>query len=228
MRLLGSEAVNGDGREGAMNIKAVIFDLDGVIVSTDRYHYRAWKQIADQEGIEFNSSINHRLRGVSRMESLEILLERASRDYLEEEKQQLAEQKNEVYKGLLASLTADDLLPEVRGTLLTLRERKVKIAIGSSSKNAPLILDKIGLSSQFDAISDGNNISQSKPHPEVFLKAAEMLGVAPEDCLVVEDAEAGVEAALRAGMKAAAIGDARNSDKAHYKLLSIRELLRIR
>ncbi|MNJ70533.1 Beta-phosphoglucomutase [compost metagenome] len=125
-------------------------------------------------------------------------------------------------------MTADDLLPEVRGTLLTLRERKVKIAIGSSSKNAPLILDKIGLSSQFDAISDGNNISQSKPHPEVFLKAAEMLGVAPEDCLVVEDAEAGVEAALRAGMKAAAIGDARNSDKAHYKLLSIRELLRIR
>lgn len=208
-------------------LKAVIFDLDGVIVSTDRYHYLAWKQIADEENIEFSEAINHRLRGVSRMKSLEVILEQAARTYTEQEKEQLADRKNERYKGLLASLTRDDILPGVLVVLASLQRRSVKIAIGSSSKNAPLILDKIGLAGTFEVVADGNGLTNSKPHPEVFLKAAARLGIAPEHCLVVEDAEAGITAALRAGMLAAAVGEARSSVSAHYRLAEIEELLEL-
>lgn len=155
------------------NMKAFIFDLDGVIVSTDSLHYRAWKTLADRESIYFDEEINNRLRGVSRMESLEIILERATRSYTQEEKNEMAEYKNNVYRELLQVLTPADRLEGVTETLDALRQKGYKLAIGSSSKNTPVILQKIGYGSYFDAISDGNNITHSKPDPEVFLKAAE-------------------------------------------------------
>lgn len=208
-----------------MSYQAVIFDLDGVIVSTDHYHYIAWKKIADQEGIEFNTQINHRLRGVSRMESLDIILEKANRVYGQEEKEQLAEQKNMYYRESLTLLSDKDLLPGVKETLKQLKLRGIRIAIGSSSKNTPLILRQTGLLEMFDGIADGNMIANSKPHPEVFLLAASKIGVAPEACLVVEDAEAGVEAGLRAGMKVAGVGEAGSCNKVDYSLETVDKLL---
>lgn len=193
-------------------IKAVIFDLDGVIVSTDDCHFRAWKRMADEEGIYFDREINNRLRGVSRMASLDIVLERSKREYSESEKQELAERKNEYYKELICELTPDDILPGVMDKLENLKENGIKIAIGSSSKNTPIILKQIGLDGYFDAVSDGNNITHSKPDPEVFLKAAEMLNIPPEDCMIVEDADAGIEAGKRAGMKTLAVQGAKGAD----------------
>lgn len=193
-------------------IKAVIFDLDGVIVSTDDCHYRAWKKMADEEGIYFDREINNRLRGVSRMASLEIVLEKANREYSEKEKQEMAERKNTYYKELICELTPNDILPGAIETLEQLKENGIKIAIGSSSKNTPIILKQIGLDKYFDAVSDGNNITHSKPDPEVFLKAAEMLNIAPKDCMIVEDADAGIEAGKRAGMKTLAVQGANGAD----------------
>ena len=185
---------------------AVIFDLDGVIVSTDEYHYQAWKKIADDEGIYFDEEINHGLRGVSRMESLEVLLRKSPRVYSPEEKAVLAERKNEHYRKLLENLTPQHLLPGAMTLLIALKSRQIKVAIGSSSKNTPVILEKIGLGQFFDAVADGSQIQKSKPDPEVFLLAAKKLGVSPEDCVVVEDAEAGVQAAKVGGMYALGIG----------------------
>lgn len=208
-----------------MIFQGIIFDLDGVICSTDEYHYQAWKELADREGIPFDRSVNNRLRGVSRMESLEILLERAKRSYSQEEKEKMAAAKNTCYQELLREMTPADLSPEVFETLETLRKQGLKLAIGSSSKNTPLILDRLGLGGYFDAVSDGNNITRSKPDPEVFLKAAEYLGLSPETCLVVEDAVSGVEAAHRAGMKAAALGDAAKTGVGEWKLPSFSALM---
>lgn len=190
-------------------IKAVIFDLDGVIVSTDEFHYLAWKQLADAEGIPFDREDNERLRGVSRMESLDILLEKSAKPYSDGQKQEMAERKNTIYRELLAKLSPADLLPGVAATLDGLRKRGVKIAIGSSSKNAGPILEAIGLGGGFfDAVADGTHISRSKPDPEVFTLAAELLGIPAENCLVVEDANAGVEAGGAAGMPVLAVGSA--------------------
>ena len=188
------------------DIKAVIFDLDGVIVSTDEFHYLAWKRIADENGIYFDREINHRLRGVSRAESLEIILERAERKFAERERLDMAERKNGLYREMIKTLTPKDRLDGVDGILSFLKEREVKTAIGSSSKNARDILGYIGLSDAFDAIADGHDIRRTKPDPEVFLIAAERLGVEPRECLVVEDARAGVEAAINAGMAVIGIG----------------------
>ena len=195
-----------------MKIEAVIFDLDGVIVSTDECHYRAWKKTADEEGIYFDRKINDRLRGVSRMDSLEIVLERAERLYTDEEKVELAERKNNYYKEYIKKLTKDDILNGVNENLAELKAKGIKVAIGSSSKNTPDILKYIGLDNYFDAVSDGNNITKSKPDPEVFLKAADMLGVPYEKCLVVEDADSGIEAGKRAGMYTLAVNNARGAD----------------
>ena len=171
--------------------KGIIFDLDGVIVFTDKFHYQAWKKLADDYDIYFDEEINNRLRGVSRMDSLEIILERYHGEPLSaEEKEDMACIKNEIYKDYLKDMTPADVTDEVRETLKTLRERGYKLAIGSSSKNAGFILKQVELVDAFDKVSDGNNITKSKPDPEVFLKAAEFLGFAPEDCAVVEDAEA--------------------------------------
>jgi len=196
-------------------VTGIIFDLDGVIVSTDEFHYQAWQRLADEQGIPFDREVNHRLRGVSRMESLDILLEKAGREYSDAEKLEMATRKNGYYlEALETRLTPRDILPGVMPCLESLRQRGLKLAIGSSSKNSPTILRKIGLENYFDATADGNDITQSKPHPEVFLLAAERLGLPPEQCLVVEDAEAGVTAALAAGMRVVAVGAATGDPRA--------------
>jgi beta-phosphoglucomutase len=209
---------------GYMKKSAVIFDLDGVIVSTDEYHYEAWKQISDQEGISFNKGINEKLRGVSRMESLEIIISNSDKSYSDSEKLLLAEQKNEIYRDLLNHLSANDILPGVRELILNLKGRGIKIAIGSSSKNTPFILEKIRMATTFDAIVDGNSIKNSKPDPEVFLLAAEKLGVHPGECIVMEDAEAGIEAAIAAKMKAVGIGTASSCQNAHIGVPDLTKL----
>lgn len=207
-------------------MKAFIFDLDGVIVFTDKFHYQAWKKMADEMGIYFDETINNRLRGVSRAESLEIILERYEGEPLSAEKKaELMEQKNNTYRELLATMTPADVSDEVRETLKTLRERGCKLAIGSSSKNAKFILEKVELLNAFDAISDGNNITHSKPDPEVFLKAGEFLGEDPANCVVVEDAYAGIDAAKAAGMTAVGLGDAFGYEKTDVKIEYFAQLL---
>ena len=208
-----------------MKYKGIIFDLDGVICSTDHYHYLAWKALADRLGAYFDETINNRLRGVSRMASLEIVLERYNGTLTEEEKLAAAEEKNNTYRELLKQMTPADLSDEVKTTLDALRAKGLLLGIGSSSKNTRFILSRIGLGDYFDKISDGTNITRSKPDPEVFLKAAEYLGLEPKDCLVVEDAVAGVQAAHAAGMDAAAVGDAAGSGLAEYSLKRFSELL---
>lgn len=209
-------------------MKAFIFDLDGVIVFTDQFHYQAWKKMADAMGIYFDEVINNRLRGVSRAESLEIILEKYEGEPLSvEKKAELMERKNTTYRELLATMTPADVTDEVRETLEKLRKKGYRLAIGSSSRNAGFILERVGLLNAFDAISDGNNITHSKPDPEVFTKAAEFLGENPKDCVVVEDAYAGIDAAKAAGMTAVGIGDAAGYEKADYKIRTFGELLRI-
>lgn len=208
-------------------MKAFIFDLDGVLVSTDKYHYQAWKKMADDEGIYFDEKINDRLRGVSRMASLGIVLERAGRQYTEEEKVALANKKNDLYRDLLKNLTPADRLAGVTDTLEKLRAEGFLLAVGSSSKNTPTILDKIGYGGYFDAVSDGNNITKSKPDPEVFVKAAEMLKLPAEECCVVEDAKAGIDAAKAGGFVSVGIGDASDYDKTDYKISTISDILRL-
>ena len=223
-----AERIISDLEAEEVKIKGLIFDLDGVLVFTDKFHYQAWKTMADELGVYFDETINHRLRGVSRMDSLEIILERyEGPDLSLREKEKLAEKKNEIYRTLLESMTPDDVTKEVRDTLTKLREKGYKLAIGSSSKNAKFILEKVELKDAFDAISDGNNITKSKPDPEVFLKAAEYLGLPPKACMVVEDAEAGIEAAKMGGMYAAGIGEAAKSINADESLKTFSELVDI-
>ncbi len=208
-----------------MKYDGVIFDLDGVICSTDRYHFLAWKALADRLGIPFDETVNNRLRGVSRMASLEIILERAKQFYSEAEKNAFAEWKNNAYRDLLAQMGPHDLAAEVRETLDQLRAFGLKLAIGSSSRNTPFILERIGLGSYFDAVADGNCITCSKPDPEVFLCAANMLGIPPCRLMVVEDAHAGVQAAVAGGFDCAAIGDASMDAAAKYHLTTFADLL---
>lgn len=201
-----------------MGIKSVIFDLDGVIVTTDDYHYEAWKMVADEENIYFDKEINERLRGVSRMESLEIILEKALKKYSSKEKDNLAEKKNEYYKTLLKNLSTRDILPGVIKLLEILKEKNIKTAIGSSSKNTMMILNKIEMTNYFDVVVDGTMIKESKPNPEVFIKAANLLGISYDSCLVIEDADAGVKAAKNAGMKVLGVGSARNNSFNDYSI----------
>lgn len=211
-----------------MKYKGIIFDLDGVICFTDEYHYLAWKELGESIGIfNFTRKDNHRLRGVSRMESLEILLEKSKRKFSLEEKFKLAEEKNRIYRNLLAKMSEADLEQETFTVLKDLKAKGLKLAIGSSSKNARYILEKIGLLTFFDAISDGNNITKSKPNPEVFLKAAGLLNIKPGDLIVVEDAKAGIDAAVAGGFASVGIGDAANYEKSDYKIEKLRELLDI-
>lgn len=207
-------------------IKGIIFDLDGVIVHTDEMHYQAWKQVADRIGVVFNREINNRLRGVSRMESLEIILEGA-KPISDAEKLALSDEKNAAYKKLLQTLSEEDVDSDVKMVLRELKNRHIKLAIGSSSKNAGFILEQIKLIDFFDAVSDGNNIEKSKPDPEVFLKAAEFLMLKPSDCAVVEDAYAGIDAAVAGGFYSVGIGDASTYDKADMKIHRFTEVLNL-
>lgn len=208
-----------------MNIKGIIFDLDGVLVFTDRLHYAAWKRLADEEGIEFNEEINLRLRGVSRMESLEIVLEKSKKSYTPEEKLALAERKNAYYVESLASLSEKDVKEEDKATLRALKETGLRLAVASSSKNTLPIMEKTGLLSYFDEIADGTMIANSKPDPEVFLLAAKKLALDPSDCIVVEDAEAGIVAANRGGFLSVGIGPASALPIAKKSIERISDLL---
>ncbi len=208
-------------------ISAIIFDLDGVICSTDRYHYLAWKALADRLGVPFDENVNGKLRGVSRMESLEIVLGEQRDSFTGAEKQALAEEKNEIYQKYLASMSPGDLPGEVRMTLHTLRQRGYLLAIGSSSKNTKQILKQLGLEDFFDAVADGTQILKSKPDPEVFLLAASMLGVAPEQAIVIEDAEAGIRAASAGCFRTIGIRTEGNDPHAEISIRRLSNLLDI-
>ena len=210
-----------------MKYKGIIFDLDGVIVASDELHFRAWQEIAGRLGIPFNREINSRLKGLGRMESLDVLLASAGKECTDSEKQQLAAQKNAVYRNLIAKLTPTDLPFSVIDTLSTLRTLGLRIAVGSSSKNTKYLLELIGLNGFFDAVSDGTNISFCKPNPEVFIKAADMLLLLPGNCLVVDDSLAGIDAALNGGFDAVGIGDASRYERATYQIKDICEVIDI-
>ncbi|UGQ46197.1 beta-phosphoglucomutase [Massilia endophytica] len=187
--------------------KAVIFDLDGVITDTARYHYLAWKRLADSQGVPFDEAANEHLKGIDRMGSLELILAGAAGNYTEAEKLALADQKNEHYKALIATMTPADLLPGAVETLDACRRDGLKIGLASVSKNAFSVLDSLGIRGKFDYVVDAATIERGKPDPEIFLKAARELGVSPADCLGVEDAVAGVASIKSAGMFALGIGD---------------------
>lgn len=210
-----------------MKYKGIIFDLDGVLCFTDQYHYQAWKEIADKIGVFFNEAVNNRLRGVSRMASLDIILENSPKEYSLAEKEELAEKKNVLYKNMLQKMSPADLTKEVKDTLDALKMQGLKLAVGSSSRNAKLILSRIGLSDYFDAVSDGTNITHSKPDPEVFLKAAGFLGLEPAECLVVEDAAAGIDAAIAGGFDGAGLGEASMHEKVTWPLNTFQDLLKL-
>ena len=187
-----------------MRLEGIIFDLDGVLCRTDRYHLAAWRALAGRLGIALTPDAAERTRGVGRMESLDIVLGERSKDFTREQKRALAEEKNALYREYLAHLTPADAEPLARETLTELRRRGIKLAVASSSRNAPLIIEKLGFTALLDAVIDGSMISRSKPDPEVFLKAAAALALPPARCAVVEDAQSGIEAARRGGFLAIA------------------------
>jgi beta-phosphoglucomutase len=189
------------------DVKACIFDLDGVIVDTAKYHYLAWRRLAEMLGFEFTEKDNERLKGVSRMRSLEILLEVGGKSASNEEMDTWARMKNEWYVEYITKMGKEEILPGVVSFLSQIREKGIKTALGSASKNADLILDRLELKSLFDVVVDGTKVSAAKPDPEVFITGAQMLGIAPEDCVVFEDAEAGIEAAKAGNMFAVGIGN---------------------
>ncbi|MBK5208114.1 MAG: beta-phosphoglucomutase [Flavobacteriaceae bacterium] len=195
---------------------AFIFDLDGVIVDTAKYHYLAWRNLANALNFDFTEEQNELLKGVSRVKSLEILLEIGKIKLPEEKKQALLLQKNKEYLEYVNKMTADEILPGVNDLLNFLEVNDIKYALGSASKNAPLILEKVGLLHRFTAIVDGNDVSKAKPDPEVFLIGAKKLGMNPENCVVVEDAIAGIQAANTAKMISIGIGDAKVLKEADY------------
>ncbi|MCQ2770296.1 MAG: beta-phosphoglucomutase [Clostridia bacterium] len=205
--------------------KGFIFDLDGVLCFTDIYHFKAWKVIADRLGLPFDEKVNDRLRGVSRMESLRIILSLGDKTYTDEEQLAMATEKNEIYRTLLNEMKPSDVSNEVRETLEELRNRGYKLSIGSSSKNTPTILEKTDLAKYFDAVSDGNNITHSKPDPEVFLKGAQFLGLEPSECYIVEDAEAGIDAGVAGGFTTIGIGPAAMYSKTHHPISTFKDLL---
>ena len=188
-------------------MKGFIFDLDGVIVDTAKYHYLAWKHLADELGIPFTEQDNERFKGVSRKRCLEILLEMGGMEVSGEQFNRWLHEKNEDYLSHISKMDASEILPDVPRVLDYLRDRNIPMALGSASKNARPILEKVGLLSYFNTIVDGNEVVKAKPDPQVFLLAAERLGVSPNQCVVFEDALAGIEAANKAGMQSIGIGD---------------------
>jgi len=207
-----------------MRIEACIFDLDGVIVDTAKYHFMAWKKLAEQLGINFTEKDNERLKGVSRMESLEIILELGKKSIGQNKKIELATLKNLWYNDYIRKMTPEEILPGSLDFINKLKKADIRVAVGSASKNTPLILDRVGISKLFDAVADGNNVEKAKPDPEVFLKAANMLGIEPGKCIVFEDAIAGVQAALNAGMMCIGIGSPAVLKNAHIVVKGLYEM----
>lgn len=209
-------------------IKAVIFDLDGVLVTTDELHFSAWKRLAEELGITgFTKADNARQRGVSRMASLEVVLEKTDRKFNDEEKLALAEKKNDMYVKSLSTLSPNDVLSGVNEFITYLRNNEIKTAVGSASKNTPVILEKTDLADKFDAVSCGLDTQKSKPDPEVFLIAADKLCIAPSECVVIEDSDAGIEAAKAGGMYAIAVGEAEHNKMADISAASVDDLYKI-
>lgn len=189
------------------NMRGAIFDLDGVLVDTAKYHYLAWKRLAQELGFEFKESDNERLKGVSRLKSLEILLEVGGLSFNNDEMMLLAEKKNNWYVEYISAIDESELLKGAKDYLVKLKNSGIKIALGSASKNAPAILNRLNITNLFDSIVDGNKVSKAKPDPEVFIIASKELGLEPQDCVVFEDAEAGITAAKAAGMRTVGIGN---------------------
>lgn len=206
------------------HIAACIFDLDGVIVDTAKYHFLAWKRLTDQLGIHFTMEDNERLKGVSRMASLEILLELGNMTIADEKKLEYATLKNRWYVEYINRMSPDEILPGSVKFIKELRKAGIKVAVGSASKNTPLILRRVGINELFDAVADGNNVGRAKPDPEVFLKAADMTGIDPGRCTVFEDAVAGVQAALNAGMFCIGIGSPVILKEAHMVVSGLNEM----
>ncbi|MBU2975370.1 beta-phosphoglucomutase [Zobellia sp. B3R18] len=207
-----------------MSTSAFIFDLDGVIVDTAKYHYLAWKKLANELGFEFTKEQNELFKGVSRKRCLEILLDIGGITATQEQFDTWMVEKNEDYLEYIEKMDASEVLPDVPKVLNFLKERNIPIALGSASKNARPILEKVNLLSYFDAIVDGNDVTKAKPDPEVFLIAARKLGVAPEKCLVFEDAVAGIQAANNANMVSIGIGDAQVLSEANYNFNDFTEM----
>ena len=208
--------------------KAVIFDLDGVLVTTDELHFEAWKRLAEELDITgFTKDDNARQRGVSRMASLEVVLEKTDRKFSDDEKLALAEKKNDMYVKSLSTLSPDDVLSGVNDFITYLKNNRIKTAVGSASKNTPMILEKTGLADKFDAVSCGLDTQKSKPDPEVFLIAANRLDIPYSECLVVEDSDAGIEAAKAGGMYAIAVGAAEGNKMADISVASVNDLNKV-
>jgi beta-phosphoglucomutase len=199
-------------------IQAVIFDLDGVIVDTAQFHFIAWKELAAEWNYTLTPEDNEKLKGVSRMDSVNKIAQWANVQTKPEQLLDIAYRKNEIYLRFCNQLTPQHVLPGISTLINTLKANGVFISLGSASKNARFVLDKLGLLDVFDVVVDGNDVSKSKPNPEVFLKAAQRMGVSPEHCVVLEDAPAGIEAALAANMKVIGLGDAIELQKAHLVL----------
>ncbi len=196
------------------NITTFIFDLDGVITDTAEYHYLAWEKLSDEENMHFDKEMNELLKGVSRTDSLKIILDHNDVIISDETLEEWATRKNEYYVELIKTVTPKDLFPGIKELFNELKNRSIYIALGSASKNAATVLNGLGITEYFDMIGDGHSVKRSKPAPDLFLHVAESLGVKPETCFVVEDAEAGVEAAKTAGMYAVGIGDPTALNKA--------------
>ncbi|MCC3145863.1 beta-phosphoglucomutase [Halanaerobium sp. Z-7514] len=204
------------------NIKAFIFDLDGVITDTAEYHYKSWQKLADEEGLFFNREINEQLRGVSRMDSLEIILD--GKELAEDLKKEMTDRKNAYYQKYLEKISKEDILDDMESKLIELKEQGFKIAVASSSRNARKVLKNLKISDLFDTISDGNSVENAKPAPDLFLHTAEKLGVEAEECVVLEDAESGVDAALAANMIAVGVGPDDRVGKAHLVYSKVAEI----
>lgn len=208
-----------------MRYRGVIFALDGIICSTDRYHCLAWMKVADRLGVSFDPTIYHqRMRGLSRMDSLDVFLESVGKTCNDQEKRALSAEKHGYFSEMLEQIEPDDLSEEVRTTMRDIRRKGVKLGVGSSSTNVPAILQRLDLSTFFDAVCDGNTVRHAKPDPEVFQRCAGFLGLTPSECLVVENANAGVQAAVAGRFHCAALGDAKDNKMAIYHLDAFRDL----
>ena len=207
-----------------MNFRACIFDLDGVIVDTAKYHFLSWKKLTDKLNMHFTEEDNERLKGVSRMESLEIILQINNIKIEKERREKYAALKNQWYNDFINKMTPDEILPGSIEFISELRDAGIKTALGSASKNTPLILRRLGIENLFDAVADGNIVKRTKPDPEVFLVAAGMISVRPDQCVVFEDATAGVQAALNAGMTCIGVGSEKVLKDAHYIISGLKEM----
>ncbi len=204
---------------------AVLFDLDGVIVFTDKYHYRSWKALTDKMGWDYSEKLNHQLRGIPRKASLQVILDHNNIEPEEEKKHEYAAFKNDIYQDMLKhELNRDDMYPGVLDFLDSLRERELKLGLCSSSKNARLVIKKLAIENYFEAVVCGNDVERAKPHPQIFLLGAEKLGIAPDQCIVFEDAEAGIEAAHAAGMMAIGVGDEESVPNAKKRITSYNQI----